>query len=56
MRIVREVASQGLSLMKDASAERKQRLQLFHDFYSYLEKEYQPIIDRWDASHPREET
>lgn len=53
--IVREVAASGLALLKDATPERRVRLQRFHDFYSYMEQEFQPIIDRWDAVHPEED-
>lgn len=55
LRIIRNVAHQGLEILRDAPEERRRRLREFHDFYSYIESAFQPIIDRWDAAHPREE-
>ena len=55
IKIARELAASGLRLFADASAEHRERLRQFHDFYSHMEKEFQPIIDRWEATHPEED-
>ncbi len=56
LRILRDVGAQGLKLLDGSTPERRRRLQRFHDFYSFMEREFKPIIDRWDAEHPREDT
>lgn len=56
LRIMCDVAQQGLDLLRDATPKRRRRLQQFHDFYTYLERESHTLIDRWDAEHPEEDT
>lgn len=56
LQILQNIAAQGLLVLEGASPERRKRLEHFKDFYDYLEREFQPIIDRWGAQHPEEET
>lgn len=55
LRIMRDLAAQGLELIRHAPEERQRRLREFHHFYSHMESEFHSIIDRWDASHPVED-
>lgn len=44
---MREIAATGLSALADAPAERRERLQSFHDFYQYIEQEMEPMLARF---------
>ncbi|HHO49681.1 MAG TPA: MarR family transcriptional regulator [Deltaproteobacteria bacterium] len=56
LKILQGVADRGLSILEGAPPERRKRLEHFKAFYDYLEREFQPIIDRWGARDPEEAT
>ncbi len=55
LRILTNIADQGLELLQDAPPARRTRLEHFKSFYEHIEREFQPMIDRWGAEHPEEE-
>lgn len=48
LRIFVGVAEQGLDVMGDDPPVRRERLERLRDFFLYLEREIQPVIDRYD--------
>ena len=47
--ILRKLAEQGINLLVDQPAERLNRLQEMRDFYTFLEREFPLLLDRWQA-------
>lgn len=45
----RRLAEQGLDLLVDEPAERRERLQEMRDFYAFFEEELPVLLDRWEA-------
>ena len=43
------LAEQGLELLADEPAERRERLQEMRDFYAFFEEELPVLLDRWEA-------
>ena len=41
------LAENGLAVLKDASPERRQTLEGMYDMYSFLEREYPALMNRW---------
>jgi recombinational DNA repair ATPase RecF len=53
----RQMAERGLELMRDEPSPRREWLQQMHDRYSFLEKEFSAMMERyekWDAMKKRE--
>jgi hypothetical protein len=50
---LRQLAERGLELMKGQDSELKQRLQEARDLFSYLEREYPLLIERWEKGHKK---
>ena len=48
MHHLRMVAEGGLELLANAPAEQRERLQRFHDFYEYIEREFEAFISRFE--------
>jgi DNA-binding transcriptional regulator GbsR (MarR family) len=44
----RQIAEQGLQVVNDYDPERKEALKEMIDLYSFLEREYPALIDRWE--------
>jgi hypothetical protein len=44
----RKLAEQGLEVLKDASQEKRQRLELMRDMYSFMEREFPKLLEKWD--------
>ncbi|MEU2796823.1 MULTISPECIES: MarR family transcriptional regulator [unclassified Streptomyces] len=44
-----DITEQGLRILEDAPARRKERLQTMHDFYTWLAKEMPVLWKRWEA-------
>jgi DNA-binding transcriptional regulator GbsR (MarR family) len=44
----RQLADEGLALLKDSPPERKQRLQEMHLMYTFLEREIPVLLERWE--------
>lgn len=51
----RELAARGL-VVADPDGEDQESLKEMLDFFSYLEREYPEIIDRWQKEHGKERT
>jgi len=49
---LRRLADEGLDLLKDAPAIRRERLGAMRDFYAFMERELPAVIDKWLASQP----
>jgi len=45
----RQLADEGLALLKDAPPERSQRLQEMRSMYAFLEREIPALLERWEA-------
>jgi len=50
---LRQLAERGLELMKGQDSELKQRLQEARDLFSYLEREYPLLIERWEKGRKK---
>jgi len=50
---LRQLADRGLELMVGQDSEIKQRLQEARDLFSYLEREYPLLIERWEKGHKK---
>ena len=48
---LRKMAERGLELMEGQDSELKQRLQEARDLFSYIEREYPLLIERWEKEH-----
>jgi len=49
VRMLRQLADEGLALMSEAPPERLERLQEFRDFNAFFETELPELVTRWDA-------
>lgn len=47
----RQLADEGLLLLKESPPERTQRLQEMHLMYAFLEREITSLIERWKKEH-----
>jgi DNA-binding transcriptional regulator GbsR (MarR family) len=52
----RKLAQQGLELLADAPAERRERLQGMHDLYAWLEREMPALWERWREHQKQQPT
>ena len=43
----RKMAERGLALLDDTAPERRQRLQEMHALYTFIEREFPQILERW---------
>ena len=50
---LRKLAERGLELMKGQDSELKQRLKEAHDLFSFMEREYPLLIERWEKGHKK---
>lgn len=50
---LRQLTERGLELMKKRDSEIKKRLQEARDLFSFLEREYPLLIERWEKEHKR---
>ena len=50
---LRKMTERGLELMEGQDSELKQRLQEARDLFSYMEREYPLLIDRWEKGHKK---
>lgn len=50
---LRKLAERGLELMGGQDSELKQRLQEAHDLFSYMEREYPLLIERWEKEYKK---
>ncbi|GAB2927492.1 MULTISPECIES: GbsR/MarR family transcriptional regulator [unclassified Streptomyces] len=50
-----DITEQGLRILEDAPARRKERLQTMHDFYTWLAKEMPMLWKRWEAEQGTQE-
>jgi DNA-binding transcriptional regulator GbsR (MarR family) len=50
---LRKMAERGLELMEGQDSELKQRLQEARDLFSYMEREYPLLIERWEKGHKK---
>ncbi len=50
---LRQLTDRGLELMEGHDSEIKQRLEEARDLFSYLEREYPLLIERWEKGHKR---
>ena len=50
---LRKLAERGLELMEAQDSELKQRLQEARDLFSYMEREYPLLIERWEKEHTK---
>lgn len=50
---LRQLAERGLELMEGQDSELKQRLQEARDLFSYMEREYPLLIERWEKEHKK---
>jgi DNA-binding transcriptional regulator GbsR (MarR family) len=50
---LRQLTERGLELMKGQDSELKQRLQEARDLFSYLEREYPLLIERWEKGYKK---
>ena len=50
---LRKLAERGLELMEAQDSELKQRLQEARDLFSYMEREYPVLIERWENEHKK---
>ncbi len=51
--VLRQLAEQGLNLLPEQPAERRNRLEEMRDFYAFFEKEIPLLLDRWEAESRR---
>jgi DNA-binding transcriptional regulator GbsR (MarR family) len=51
---LRKMAERGLELMEGQDTEIKQRLQEAHDLFSYMEREYPLLIERWEKERKKD--
>lgn len=51
---LRQLAERGLELMEGQDSELKQRLQEAYDLFSFMEREYPLLIDRWEKEHMKD--
>ena len=51
---LRQLADRGLELMEGQDSEIKQRLQEARDLFSYLEREYPLLIERWEKERKKD--
>jgi hypothetical protein len=47
------MTERGLELMEGQDSEIKQRLQEARDLFSYVEREYPLLIERWEEEHKK---
>ncbi|WP_047868075.1 GbsR/MarR family transcriptional regulator [Nocardiopsis sp. RV163] len=47
----REVTERGLSMLREAPEERRERLANVHELYGFLETELPPLFSRWRSEH-----
>lgn len=47
----RQLADRGLDLLQDEDTETRERLEEARDLFSYLEREYPSLIERWEREH-----
>jgi DNA-binding transcriptional regulator GbsR (MarR family) len=45
---MRELAEAGLALMEGESKEKRERLLLMRDMYSFMEREFPKLLERWE--------
>jgi DNA-binding transcriptional regulator GbsR (MarR family) len=50
---LRQLAERGSELMEGQDSELKERLQEARDLFSYLEREYPLLIERWEKEHKK---
>jgi DNA-binding transcriptional regulator GbsR (MarR family) len=50
---LRKMAERGLELMEGQDSELKQRLQEARDLFSYMEREYPLLIERWEKGRKK---
>jgi DNA-binding transcriptional regulator GbsR (MarR family) len=50
---LRKLAERGLELMEGQDSELKQRLEEARDLFSYMEREYPLLIERWEEEHKK---
>jgi DNA-binding transcriptional regulator GbsR (MarR family) len=50
---LRKMTERGLELMEGQDSEIKQRLQEARDLFSYVEREYPLLIERWEEEHKK---
>jgi hypothetical protein len=50
---LRKLAERGLELMEGQDSELKQRLEEARDLFSYMEREYPLLIERWEKEHKK---
>lgn len=50
---LRKLAERGLELMESQDSELKQRLQEARDLFSYMEREYPLLIERWEKEQKK---
>jgi len=50
---LRKMTERGLELMEGQDSDLKQRLQEARDLFSYMEREYPLLIDRWEKGHKK---
>ena len=48
---MREIAEEGLEVLKDAEPEQRARLEGMKELYSFFEEEFPALIERWEALH-----
>ena len=53
---LRKLAERGLELMEGQDSELKQRLEEARDLFSYMEREYPLLIERWEKGHKKGST
>jgi DNA-binding transcriptional regulator GbsR (MarR family) len=50
---LRQLAERGLELLGDRSSLIRQRLEEVYDMYSFFEREYPLLLERWEQEHQR---
>ena len=50
----RELAERGLGLVKDQPPQKKAALHEMHDIYAFFEREFPPLLERWEQSRQSE--
>jgi len=53
IKLFRNIAEQGLELMKDEASIRRQWLEEMHDRYTFLEQEFPALMERYEHKHRR---
>lgn len=46
---MRQMAEKGLAVLADAPPSQRQRLELMRDMYSFMEREFPKLLDKWEA-------